>query len=245
MRPDELNQVFNFDLLTTGFEAAALFTSISKAFEILKPVGALPTWALSNHDSPRVASRLGVSQSQALFIALLALPGSLYIYNGQELSLPDVMVEDAYRQDPVFFRTGGAQKGRDGARVPLPWSSTESHCGFTSGTPWLPIPPEWSTLSVESQNSEESSSLNLYRRAIAARREIFTNESEITWCSNLEKGLLAFKRDGYVVLLNTSDTSINYSCKGDIVVKSNSEVTTNQNSVTLPPASACWVKLSE
>jgi alpha-glucosidase len=244
VRPDELNQVFNFDLLTTGFEATALFTSISEAFEILKPVGALPTWALSNHDSPRVASRLGVSQSQALFISLLALPGSLYIYNGQELSLPDVMVEDAYRQDPVFFRTGGAQKGRDGARVPLPWSSTESHCGFTSGTPWLPIPPEWSTLSVESQNSEESSSLNLYRRAVAVRREIFTNESEITWCSDLEKGLLAFKRDGYVVLLNTSAITINYSCEGDIVLKSNLDVTANQNGVNLPPASACWVKIS-
>jgi alpha-glucosidase len=245
VRPDELSQVFNFDLLTTGFESRALFESISQAFAILEPVGALPTWALSNHDSPRVASRLGVRQSQSLFIALLALPGSLYLYNGQELSLPDVMLEDSYRQDPVFFRTGGKQKGRDGARVPLPWSSTQSHCGFTSGTPWLPIPPEWSSASVETQNSDESSSLNLFRRAIAARREVFTHESEITWANDLEKGLLAFNRGKYLVLLNTSDADINYSCDGDIVLKSDSEVELNQSILTLPPASACWVKVSE
>ena len=244
VRPDELNQVFNFDLLTTGFDVDALFSSISEAFEILDPVGALPTWALSNHDSPRVSSRLGVAQSQALFIALLALPGSLYIYNGQELSLPDVMIDDAYRQDPVYFRTGGVQKGRDGARVPLPWSSADAHCGFTSGEPWLPIPPEWKNLSIETQNSDITSSLNLYRRAIKARREFFGRESRITWCNDLAIGLLAYKRGEYLVLLNTSNEVISHSCEGMIVMTSKSEITSNKSVITLPPASACWVKIS-
>jgi alpha-glucosidase len=244
VRPDELNQVFNFDLLTTGFDVDALFSSISEAFEILDPVGALPTWALSNHDSPRVSSRLGVAQSQALFIALLALPGSLYIYNGQELSLPDVMVDDAHRQDPVYFRTGGVQKGRDGARVPLPWSSADAHCGFTSGEPWLPIPPEWKNLSIERQNSDITSSLNLYRRAIKARREFFGRESRITWCNDLAIGLLAYKRGEYLVLLNTSNEVISHSCEGMIVMTSKSEITSNKSVITLPPASACWVKIS-
>ena len=243
VRPDELSQVFNFDLLTTGFESRALFESISQAFEILKPVGALPTWALSNHDSPRVATRIGVNQSQALFLALLALPGSLYIYNGQELSLPDAQVEDKHRQDPVYFRTAGAQKGRDGARVPLPWSSEKSECGFTSGTPWLPIPPEWKDLSIQSQNSQLSSSLNLYRRALKARRDLFDTNAAIEWCNNLEIGLLAFTRGEYLILLNTSGETINYPSPGTIVMKSNEEVESRQGDIKLFPYSACWVKI--
>lgn len=243
VRPDELSQVFNFDLLTTGFESQALFESISQAFEILKPVGALPTWALSNHDSPRVASRLGFDQSQALFLALLALPGSLYIYNGQELSLPDAQVEDKFRQDPVYFRTAGAQKGRDGARVPLPWSSEKTECGFTSGKPWLPIPPEWKDLSIQSQDSQPSSSLNLYRRALKARRTLFGSETSIVWCNNFEIGLLAFTRGEYLVLLNTTGQTINYPCPGTIVMKSNEEIETHQSEIRLVPHSACWVKI--
>jgi alpha-glucosidase len=243
VRPDELSQVFNFDLLTTGFESRALFESISQAFEILKPVGALPTWALSNHDSPRVATRIGVNQSQALFLAILALPGSLYIYNGQELSLPDARVEDKHRQDPVYFRTAGAQKGRDGARVPLPWSSEKSECGFTSGTPWLPIPPEWKDLSIQSQNSQPSSSLNLYRRALKARRDLFDTNAAIEWCNNLEIGLLAFTRGEYLILLNTSGETINYPSPGTIVMKSNEEVESRQGDIKLFPYSACWVKI--
>lgn len=243
VRPDELSQVFNFDLLTTGFDSRALFESINQACEILEPVGALPTWALSNHDSPRVATRLGVDQSQALFLALLALPGSLYIYNGQELSLPDAHIDDQYRQDPVYLRTAGAQKGRDGARVPIPWSSEKSECGFTSGAPWLPIPAEWREISVESQNSQPSSSLNLYRRALKARRALFDTDTSIEWCNNLEIGLLAFTRGEYLVLLNTSDETINYPCDGTIAIKSNEEIEFQNDEIKLLPHSSCWVKI--
>jgi alpha-glucosidase len=243
VRADELHQVFNFDLLTTGFDATALYESISEAFEILDPVGALPTWALSNHDSPRVASRLGDNQSRALFIALMALPGSLYIYNGQELSLPDVMIEDQFRQDPVYLRTSGAQKGRDGARVPIPWSAKGLHCGFTTGQPWLPIPSEWKDLSVERQNSDPLSSLNLYRSAIKARQNFFGKESSITWCNDLELGLLAFTRGGYLVLLNTSANVIHYISEGDMVMSSTSENISYEGVITLAPSSACWVKI--
>jgi len=206
-------------------------------------VGALPTWALSNHDSPRVATRLGVDQSQALFLALLALPGSLYIYNGQELSLPDAHIDDQYRQDPVYLRTAGAQKGRDGARVPIPWSSEKSECGFTSGAPWLPIPAEWREISVESQNSQPSSSLNLYRRALKARRALFDTDTSIEWCNNLEIGLLAFTRGEYLVLLNTSDETINYPCDGTIAIKSNEEIEFQNDEIKLLPHSSCWVKI--
>jgi alpha-glucosidase len=244
VRPDELSQVFNFDLLTTPYDATALHHSIDSAFSILKSVGALPTWALSNHDSPRVASRLGVQESQALFVALLALPGSLYIYNGQELSLPDAQVADEYRQDPVFFRTQGAQKGRDGARVPLPWNSQESEFGFTQGKPWLPIPKSWQDLSIDKQDGDRESSLNLYRRALKVRREYCKGEREIIWHERGDDGLLVFQRGNVLVLLNTSDGDKLYATSGELILTSHSEFTSDGVHIKVPKASACWVALT-
>ena len=244
VRPDELSQVFNFDLLTTPYDAHSLHHSIESAFSILKPVGSLPTWALSNHDSPRVATRLGVQESQALFVALLALPGSLYIYNGQELSLPDAQVDDEYRQDPVFFRTQGAQKGRDGARVPLPWNSQEAEFGFTQGKPWLPIPKSWQELSIDKQVGDRESSLNLYRRALKVRREYCKSEREIVWHEQGNDGLLVFQRGDILVLLNTSDSEKSYTTSGELILSSSSGVTSDGVQIRLPKASACWVTLT-
>lgn len=242
VRPDELSQVFNFDLLTTPFEAKSLHHSIESAFSILEPVGALPTWALSNHDSPRVASRLGVDESQALFVFLLALPGSLYIYNGQELSLPDAQVPDEFRQDPVYFRTNGQQKGRDGARVPLPWHSDQSEFGFTQGSPWLPIPSGWQELSVDKQEEDTESSLHLYRKALRTRRERLMSEKEIRWCDKGDEGLLVFERGEFLILLNTAQHELSYSADGELLLASDSDVRLTGGQIYLPPASACWIK---
>ena len=244
VRPDELSQVFNFDLLTTPFDAKSLRHSIDSAFSILMPVGALPTWALSNHDSPRVATRIGVEESQALFIALLALPGSLYIYNGQELSLPDAQVADEYRQDPVFFRTNGQQKGRDGARVPLPWNSEEPEFGFTKGNSWLPIPESWQELSINKQEEDKASSLHLYRRALRVRRELFKGDREIIWREDGADGLLVFQREDILVLLNTSKDEKSYSASGELLLSSHSGITSDSKKIKMPKATACWVTLS-
>jgi alpha-glucosidase len=244
VRPDELNQVFNFDLLTTPFEAKALFESISGAFSILKLVGALPTWALSNHDSPRVSSRLGVLQSQALAVFLLALPGSFYLYNGQELSLPDGAVLDSDRQDPVYFRTGGRQKGRDGARIPLPWSIAAPHCGFSTARPWLPIPESWSELSVEAQEANSDSSLNLFRRALAARHQLVTATDSMAWVETEQDHLLAFRRGIYLVLLNTSSTVQEFTADGSLLLSSDPTTSTDSKTIRLAPLSACWISLS-
>lgn len=244
VRPDELSQVFNFDLLTTPFDAHLLHQSIDSAFSILRNVGALPTWALSNHDSPRVASRVGIVESQALFIALLALPGSFYIYNGQELSLPDAEVADEYRQDPVFHRTSGAQKGRDGARVPLPWNSEEPELGFTDGVPWLPIPKSWRNLSINKQEEDPASSLNLYRHALRVRRQFFNGDKEITWRENGRDGLLVFERSNLMILLNTSDDEKTYIASGKLALSSHPEITSDGMQIILPKASACWVEKS-
>lgn len=244
LRPNELNQVFNFDLLTSAFDANLLYESIESAFSILRPVGALPTWALSNHDSPRVASRLGVEESKALFIALLALPGSLYIYNGQELSLPDAEVADEFRQDPVYFRTKGGQKGRDAARVPLPWDSQQTQLGFTSGKSWLPIPDHWREISINVQDQQVDSSLNLYRRGIQLRKSVLEFDKAIVWQEIGAHGLLVFQRGSTLVLLNTSTKLCSYGVTGEIVLASTSAISLENSRVTLPSASACWVRLS-
>lgn len=241
VRPDELNQVFNFDLLTTPFEAKALFESISGAFSILEPVDALPTWALSNHDSPRVASRLGVSQSQALAIFLLALPGSFYLYNGQELSLPDGDVQDIDRQDPVYFRTQGLQKGRDGARVPLPWSADEVNCGFSTARPWLPIAESWRQLSVEAQEKDSASSLLLFRRAISMRQKLISGAQTFEWVQTGKDHLLAFRRGNYLVLLNTSQSADEFSYTGSLALASDPECKTDGTTIVIAPLSSCWI----
>ncbi len=241
VRPDELSQVFNFDLLTTPFEATALYESITAAFSILEPVGALPTWALSNHDSPRVASRLGLAESQALAIFLLALPGSFYIYNGQELSLPDAQLLDSDRQDPVYFRTEGKQKGRDGARVPLPWDSEESNFGFSSARPWLPIPESWKSLSINIQDGDIESSLNLYRRALTKRRDLISTGVALTWLSKGEDGILAFTRDNYLFILNATASTKSYKTTGVIAISSDRQNLIDDSGITLMPNSSCWI----
>jgi alpha-glucosidase len=188
-----------------------------------------------------VASRIGVQESQALFVALLALPGSLYIYNGQELSLPDAQVADQYRQDPVFFRTNGEQKGRDGARVPLPWNSQESEIGFTHGKPWLPIPQSWQELSIDKQEEDAASSLHLYRHALQARHQYIKDDREIFWRETGIEGVLVFERGDLLVLLNTSSEEKFYPVSGDLLLSSHSGVTSDGKIVKLPKATACWV----
>ena len=123
-----------------------------------------------NHDVTRLATRYGsVERARAAALLLLALPGAKFLYQGQELGLEEVELPDEARQDPIFFRTAGERVGRDGCRVPLPWENGPPGFGFTAGTPWLPIPDEWSELTVEAQAERDDSTLSLYRRALAAR----------------------------------------------------------------------------
>jgi alpha-glucosidase len=190
VRADELHQVFNFDLLTAPFQSDYLFEVIDRSNQLNATVNALPTWALSNHDSPRVASRLGDLESRALALFVFALPGSAYIFAGQELGLPDGELNDSDRQDPSFIRSKGAIKGRDGARVPLPWSGQLTPFGFTSGTPWLPINQSWQSLSVEAQSADSKSVLSLYRNAMALRAEHLTGTGDIEWLESPLHGLM-------------------------------------------------------
>ncbi len=174
-RPDELSQVFNFDFLIVPWEAEAVRRTIASVLESVALVGAPPTWVLSNHDSPRVVTRLGGGESgrrraRALAHVAHALPGGVYVFAGEELGLPDAPIPDDRRQDPIWLRSQGADPGRDGARAPIPWSGQEPPYGFTTAADsWLPAPPGWAHLTVAAQNLEEDSTLAQYRRMIDLR----------------------------------------------------------------------------
>lgn len=170
VRPDELHQAFNFQYLSTDWDAAELRTVIDRTLEAMRPVGAPATWVLSNHDVTRHATRfanppglgtqirtagdrdLGLRRARAASLLMLALPGSAYIYQGEELGLPDVVdLPDEVRQDPAYFRGAGQDGFRDGCRVPIPWTRDGSSYGFGNGGSWLPQPDGWGELSIEAQ----------------------------------------------------------------------------------------------
>ena len=242
VRPDELHQIFNFDLLIAPFDVKTLVRLISNTIEMLKGVGAYPTWAISNHDSPRVASRLGTEEARALALFLFGLPGSCYVYNGQELGLPDADLADSDRQDPSFIRTNGETKGRDGARVPMPWSGQESPFGFSTGKPWLPLPASWKDLTVESQVKDQKSSLSLYKNSLSKRAKLLAGSHDFTWdISQIEEGILGFSRGEIQIYLNTGNKSVKLQAS-EIILSSSGAPTCENGEVELMPRRAIWFK---
>ncbi|MFD1828418.1 MULTISPECIES: glycoside hydrolase family 13 protein [Streptomyces] len=220
LRPDELHQAFNFHYLGTGWDAEALRRVVDESLDSMRPVGAPTTWVLSNHDVVRHRTRLGggLARARAASLLMLALPGSAYVYQGEELGLPEVTdLPDEVRQDPSFFKDNGQEGLRDGCRVPIPWTSTGPSYGFGSGGSWLPQPEEWGELSVEEQTGDPTSTLELYRSALAVRREhpaLGAGES-VEWLEGFPAGVLAFRRraadgsgEAFVCTVNTTGSPV-------------------------------------
>jgi alpha-glucosidase len=219
--PGELHTVFNFPYLNCPWDAAELHAVIDSTLALSS--GAPATWVLSNHDVDRVVSRygradtafsldrrpyfhslgvdlaLGTRRARAAALLTMALPGSVYIYQGEELGLWEVQdIPDELRQDPIWARTHGADPGRDGCRVPLPWSGTEPPFGFSprdaAADPWLPQPKEWRDLTVAAESVHADSMLALYREALRIRRSApALGEGPMTWQSSAD-GVLIFDR---------------------------------------------------
>ena len=230
VRPDELHQAFNFGLLTAPWSADSFRTVIDASLAAVESVGAGATWVLSNHDVVRhssrygragdtggapggaaraeapVDARLGLARARAATLMALALPGSAYLYQGEELGLPEVFdLPDELRQDPVFHRSGGERRGRDGCRVPLPWSGATPPFGFGTGTPWLPQPPEWASLTVAAQRADPGSTLAMYRDALRLRRRLALGQGGMRWREAPAPGVLVFERPGLVCAVNTGE----------------------------------------
>ncbi|GAA2401755.1 glycoside hydrolase family 13 protein [Streptomyces glaucosporus] len=220
LRPDELHQAFNFHYLNTGWNAEALREVIDESLGSMRPVGAPTTWVLSNHDVVRHRTRLGggLARARAASLLMLALPGSAYVYQGEELGLPEVTdLPDEVRQDPSFFRDNGQDGLRDGCRVPIPWTPGGPSYGFGSGGSWLPQPAEWAELSVEEQTGDPTSTLEMYRSALAVRRDhpALGAGDAVEWLEEFPAGVLAFRRraaDGsgrdFVCTVNTTGTPV-------------------------------------
>lgn len=199
VRPDEHHQAFNFSFLDTRWDAAALREVIGESYRVNDAGGAPTTWVLSNHDVIRHATRLalapeeavtqlagpvtepdrtvGLDRARAATTLMLGLPGSAYLYQGEELGLPEVLdIPDDRRQDPTFFRTRGTdtpELGRDGCRVPVPWSADEvRNPAADKAAPWLPQPEIFADLAVDRQTGDAASTLELYRSLLHLRKEL-------------------------------------------------------------------------
>jgi alpha-glucosidase len=229
VRPDEMHQAFNFGFLETPWAATPLRTVVDESLAAFGGVGAPSTWVLSNHDVIRHTSRLaltpppqqgagigprtepkpddavGLRRARAATAFMLALPGSAYLYQGEELGLPEVAdVPDAVRQDPTFIRTGGELYGRDGCRVPIPWEADAPASGFSpSGASWLPQPASWPVYARDAQRGVPGSTLEFYRDALALRREHGLGAGELAWSDSDDPEVLIFTNGALTVVANT------------------------------------------
>ncbi|ASN39145.1 alpha-amylase [Arthrobacter sp. 7749] len=229
-QPTGLGQAFNFDLLQAPFAATEFRSIVARCLAEAQASGASSTWVFSNHDVIRHASRYslpdgtdapaleawllsggsepasdpvrGLRRARAATLFMLGLPGSAYLYQGEELGLFEVadLPADAL-QDPTWFRTGNTVKGRDGTRVPLPWKARETNFGF-GAAPWLPQPAWFAEHAVDAQEAVPGSTLELYRSALTWRRRLQTHE-ELSWISAPEATLAHYERpNGWAVLTN-------------------------------------------
>ena len=240
---EQFHQAFAFDLLLSPWVKSELERAVRDTLDIIA-LGSSPTWTLNNHDVQRVVTRLGrdnatdpstvsnnaleatahsvdvetgLRRSRAIITLAMALPGSLYLYMGEELGLPEYLDMPAERrQDPVFIQTDGRRIGRDGCRVPLPWtidpatafgfSSTAP--GDTAPEPWLPQPDWWGTMAVGELDGRDGSTLELYRQALDARREFATSQGLVAAVIDLGDGLVAVRRGDLAVVTNVTSAPI-------------------------------------
>ncbi|MTB87918.1 glycoside hydrolase family 13 protein [Aeromicrobium senzhongii] len=265
VRPDELHQSFNFGYLMTPWRAKDQRDSITAALAAATAVGAPQTWVLSNHDVPRHASRLsydidrptrvlgigpdhpqpdpelGLRRARAATTVMLALPGSAYLYQGEELGLPEATtLPPEVRQDPTFVRTNGEDVGRDGCRVPVPWHADQPAFGFSpTGESWLPQPEVYGDLAPNRQEGVAGSTLELYRRLLTVRRKYGLGHGELHW-QDLGDDVLAFMvvADGgrrVLVVTNFGPTPIDLP-HGELLVASGS-----LEGHRLPTDTTAWV----
>ncbi|MCS4485005.1 glycoside hydrolase family 13 protein [Gleimia sp. 6138-11-ORH1] len=272
VRADEMNQSFNFDFLCCEWEPTALREVISKSLAAMDQVGAPTTWVLSNHDVVRAASRMGLSKTgkgpngirsfeeqpnqplalrraKAAHALMLALPGSAYIYQGEELGLPEhTMLPDSVRQDPAFFRTQQAEAGRDGCRVPLPWEANAPGFGFSpTGDTWLPQPLFWEDLAIDRQLNDPNSHLSWYRHMLQLRKRLQLAEGgllDVTGFADLAGFGLAYVNQssyGEVVVATTFTEPTVISSKWQVLFSSADLITTS-GGLEVPADTTVWLK---
>ncbi|HET8602095.1 MAG TPA: alpha-amylase family glycosyl hydrolase [Segeticoccus sp.] len=271
VRPDEMHQAFNFDFLQSPWRAEDLRSIIEESLVANDEVGAPTTWVLSNHDVVRHASRLGLPvgtprpngigigdpqpdadlglrRARAATTLMLALPGGAYLYQGEELGLPDnLAIPDELRQDPTWERSGHTERGRDGARVPMPWEGDEPAYGFgPSARTWLPQPEGYGALAVDRQTGMPGSTLELYRTLLRLRRELTLGRGSLAWLEGFGEDVVAYSNEGtggsaqrIAVVLNLGDEPVALPDGAEVLVASGDL----EPGGSLPTDTAAWVRL--
>jgi alpha-glucosidase len=269
VRPDELHTAFDFRFLQAGWDAAALREAFDDNLRVLGPVGAPATWVLSNHDQARHVTRLGRAsaretgavgaagagvatpdpadldlgrrRARAALLLMLALPGTVYLYQGEELGLEEVEdLPEALLQDPTWLRSGHTIRGRDGCRVPLPWSEAAPPFGFgrDGSTPWLPQPECWRARTVEAETGDPSSFLELYRTALRLRREhLGFRGNGMAWLPSPDDVVRFDRPGGLETVLNLGGAPIELPPGRPILLAS----VPLPESGELPPDTAVWL----
>jgi alpha-glucosidase len=263
LRPDELHTGFNFPFLQSHWEAGALRQVIDETLSVHATVDAPPTWVLSNHDTTRHVTRygrqntghdnsargegaqtdlaLGTRRARAAALLTLALPGCVYVYQGEELGLWEVEdLPEHLLQDPIWIRSGHTVRGRDGCRVPLPWSGHTLPFGFSDpdALPWLPQPLAWRELTAQAQDRDPDSMLNLYRRALRLRRaEAALGEGTLAWL-DATVGVLAFRREpSFACVINIGGDAVPLP-PHELVLLASGPI----QGELLPPDTAVWLR---
>jgi alpha-glucosidase len=228
LRPDELHTAFNFDFLGCPWEAERIRASIDASLAVHGPIGVPPTWVLSNHDVTRPVTRYGRADSSFAFatkrpgvptdlergtrraraaaLLTMGLPGSMYVYQGEELGLPEVEdIPPERRRDPMWLRSDGNDPGRDGCRVPIPWWGPRPPYGFSpegAEKPWLDQPADWASLSVAAQTDDPASMLSLYRTGLRIRRTRPWGAGPFRWLHADAESLSFARGDAFACLVN-------------------------------------------
>jgi alpha-glucosidase len=274
VRGDELHQSFNFEFMMTPWLVKDLRHTITETLGAAEAVGAPQTWVLSNHDVVRHATRLGYEQTpglkqprgigpddpqpdadlglrraRAATTVMLGLPGSAYLYQGEELGLPEATrLPDDVRQDPTWDRSGHTERGRDGCRVPMPWEGSHPSLGFGPGAKtWLPQPPEYGALAVDRQRSVDGSTLELYRRLLSLRHDLRLGHGSLTWYDAGSDDVLAFTTtaaDGRTVLVlaNLGPTPARLPGAARVLVTSSPDTSA---AAGVPIDTAVWAEIDQ
>ncbi|MDQ6851416.1 MAG: glycoside hydrolase family 13 protein [Actinomycetota bacterium] len=214
VRPDELNLTFNFELSVAEWDAESLRKAIDSSLSAMSAVGAPCTWVIGNHDMDRPATRYGgadtgTRRARAAALVELSLPGAVCIYNGDELGLANVELPDDALRDPTWERSGHTVRGRDGERVPLPWSGSAPPYGFTTGSStWLPMPAGWAASTVQAQDADPDSTLNLYREALRLRRLIPEFATAPLEWADAGPDVVSYRRASVSVVVNAGSTAV-------------------------------------
>ncbi len=268
VRPDEMQQAFNFGFLLAGWDAVRMAESINESLEEAGKVGAPATWVLSNHDTVRHSTRygltdpttfpkgisaedeqpdeeLGLARGRAAALTMLALPGSAYIYQGDELGLPEHTTLDAsVRQDPAFFRTNGEEIGRDGCRVPIPWTGAAPGYGFAenpeAASPWLPQPDSFAKYAADQQVGLDSSTYELYRQALSIRAERKLGQGTVAWTSlhAPADGVLSYRNGDLTLVVNAGTRPVRLPAGAEVLLASQPDAVTDN---ALQPNRAVWL----